>query len=188
MHVRFLYSRKADHGVSVGCPAENCISAMVHGGFWDLMLRGFVDEQVHRQVLGGISESDAVRFAKAIAFGGLTQAEAYEVICGRDCNHLGYNIDIVSASDIPSDRWFRNAWKRSPNGGPVSIDLEKAKPIHWDRLMVAVTAENDQREKAYERRPLIKPAWETIRGAVRHARDADELRKIWPDGMEQVKL
>lgn len=42
---------------------------------------------------------------------------------------------IVDASAIPSDRSFRNAWKR--NGRKVETDMAKARDIHRDRIRAA---------------------------------------------------
>ena len=42
----------------------------------------------------------------------------------------GVPYEIVSADDIPSDRFFRNAWKA--NGAAVEVDLPKAKEIGHD--------------------------------------------------------
>lgn len=42
------------------------------------------------------------------------------------------NYRIVNASDIPEDRYFRNAWKQESN--KVDVDVDKAKDIHIDKL------------------------------------------------------
>lgn len=42
---------------------------------------------------------------------------------------------IVDATAIPSDRSFRNAWKR--NGRKVETDMVKARDIHRDRIRAA---------------------------------------------------
>jgi hypothetical protein len=42
----------------------------------------------------------------------------------------GVPCEIVSTDDIPSDRFFRNAWKA--NGKKVEVDLPKAKAIGHD--------------------------------------------------------
>ena len=55
-------------------------------------------------------------------FGGCTTAEAYGIIRDRDCSHLGTGCELWDASDLPTDRRYRNAWRRSHNGGPIYID------------------------------------------------------------------
>ena len=42
----------------------------------------------------------------------------------------GVPFEIVNAADIPSDRFFRNAWVA--NGTAVEVDLDKAKDIGHD--------------------------------------------------------
>jgi hypothetical protein len=42
----------------------------------------------------------------------------------------GIPYEIVSVDDIPSDRFFRNAWKA--NGKRIEVDLPKAKTIAHD--------------------------------------------------------
>jgi hypothetical protein len=42
----------------------------------------------------------------------------------------GTPYEIVATDDIPSDRFFRNAWKA--NGAAIEVDLEKAKSIGHD--------------------------------------------------------
>jgi hypothetical protein len=42
----------------------------------------------------------------------------------------GVAYEIVTTDDIPSDRFFRNAWKA--NGAAVEVDLPKAKAIGHD--------------------------------------------------------
>jgi hypothetical protein len=42
----------------------------------------------------------------------------------------GIPYEIVTTDDIPSDRFFRNAWKA--NGAAIEVDLEKARAIGHD--------------------------------------------------------
>jgi len=42
------------------------------------------------------------------------------------------DIQIVEETDIPTDRYFRNAWKHS--AGAISVDMPKARDIHRDKL------------------------------------------------------
>lgn len=152
------------------------------GGYWDDRPRGFVEAQIDRQIAAGIAADHARRFANAVAFGGCSEAETWEIIRDRDCVRHGILHELHGVDELP-DRWFRNAWYRSSNGGPICINLEKARPIQWQRARAKVAAENKRREESFEPLPLIKPPWETLRGAMRHARDIDELRKVWPEGL-----
>lgn len=66
--------------------------------------------------------------------GGCSRREAIEIIAARDCGHLGTAIEIVDVSEIPTDRTYRNAWRRSTNGGEIWIDEETAQRIDEARM------------------------------------------------------
>ena len=180
MTKRIVYTRNSDGGVSVCAPTQWAIETMSCGGFWSDMPRGFGDIQIERQIARGVNPDAAQRYVRAMQFGGLTTAEAYAVIRDRDCAHLGYHIELMDFEDLP-DRWFRNAWRRSHNGGPVWVDLKLARPLQWNHVRHAVAAENKQRTEAFEEQRPIEPDWTQIRSAVRQARDEEELRRVWPE-------
>ena len=119
-----------------------------------------------------------------MAFGGCTEAEVWEIIRDRDCARHGTLHELIDVSDLP-DRWFRDAWRRSSNGGPPSVDLEKAKPIQWRKLLDAVSRENKRRELDLFGLPPIKFARLTYQNAIKHARDDEELRRIWVPSLPQ---
>jgi hypothetical protein len=177
-----LYTRH-DGGVSVCTPSANCIRWMATGGRWADRPRGYVDIQIERQIEAGHHRDAAARFARALAFGGVTEREAYEIIRDRDCGHLGSAHDLINSDELP-DRWFRNAWTRSHNGGPVGISVAKARPIQWARILKAVKAENAAREESYDPRPELRVDWGVIRSSIARAPDADDLRRIWPGGLD----
>jgi hypothetical protein len=179
---KILYTRH-DGGVAVCTPAPECLRLMGSGGMWADRPRGFVDIQIERQIAAGHHPDAASRFARALAFGGVTEREAYEIIRDRDCGHLGTAHDLIDADELP-DRWFRNAWARSHNGGPVSISLEKARPIQWARIRAAVKAEEAAREESFDPRPELRVDWGAIRSSIKRAGDVDDLRRIWPGGMD----
>ncbi len=175
---RIVYTRH-DGGVSIACPTPWIFGELSRGG-WADKPNGFADEQIHRQVKDGIHPDHAARFARAMTLGGVPEWEVWEIIKDRDYARKGTLHELHDLDDLPPDRWFRDAWSRSRNGGPIGIDLEKAKPIQWNKARQAVADENKRREEAFEPMPLIAPPWETLRSAMRHARDHDELRKVWP--------
>jgi hypothetical protein len=181
MQRAILYTRH-DGGVSVCTPSPRCLKVMATGGLWSDRPRGYVDLQIERQIAAGHHPDAAARFARALAFGGLTEREALEVIKDRDCGHRGTAHDLIDPAELP-DRWFRNAWVRSHNGGPVSVCAEKAKPIQWGRIRAAVKAENKHREDSFDPMPELRVDWGAIRSSIKRAADADDLRRIWPRGM-----
>lgn len=177
MHKRIVYTRH-DGGVSICCPSDWIISVMSCGGLWDHLPPGVMDRQIASMVNRGVNEDAAHRYAKSVMFGGCTTAEALEIIRDRDCAHLGTAIELWDADDVPTDRWFRDAWSRSHNGGPISVSLKKARPIQMRHIGDAVFEENMRRQ-----RELIAPFEydrDLLRGKIMKARDETELRQIWP--------
>lgn len=180
MHKRIVYTRH-DGGVSICVPTLNCIRWMGCGGYWGNPRRGFLDTQVERHVADGIDPDAAWRFVSAMQFGGCTTAEALEIIRNRDCAHRGTAIELWDVEDIPADRWFRNAWVRSHNGGPISIDLKSAKQIQFARIRHAINAENKRRSEDLERFDRrLEPDYHKIRNQIMGARDEMEVRSVWP--------
>lgn len=157
------------------------------GGYWDEKPRGFLEELVRRKTCPvlqkgrHITEQSARKFVNAMQWGGLSTPEAWEVFRLHDCTRYGEAelFEVQDTADLP-DRWFRDAWRRSSNGGPPSVDLEKARPIQWRRLMDAVSRENKRREFDLFGQAPIKLNKIEYQTAIKHARDDSELRRIFP--------
>ena len=142
-----------------------------------------MDRQIASMVNRGVREDAAHRYAKAVMFGGCTTAEALEIIRDRDCAHLGTAIELWDVDEVPTDRWFRDAWSRSHNGGPISISLKKAKPIQMARIGDAIFEANMKRQKK-----LMAPLeWDrdALRTQIMQARDERDLRRIWPSYLSE---
>jgi hypothetical protein len=141
---RIVYNRKDDGGVSICCPTDWAVAAMCNGGAWrefPWFYPGFDEVQIERMIARGIRPDVAARYAHSMMVGGCTSAEALAIIRDRDCEPHGNAIELWDVSDVPSDLWFRNAWRRSHNGGPISVDLKLARPIQWKRARYAVETE-----------------------------------------------
>jgi hypothetical protein len=181
MRKAIVYTRQSDGGVSVCTPTDDIMRWMGCGGLWSGEPRGFAETQIERMIADGRDQDAARRFANAVMFGGCTTAEAYEIIRDRDCAHVGRAIELWDVADIPHDRWFRDAWRRSHNGGPICIDLALARPIHFRKALDAVDAENKRRARdlmRFDRKVDADP--DAIRRAVMAASDERELRAVWP--------
>ena len=177
---RIVYTRH-DGGVTVCCPSERAVAWLGCGGFWNHHPRGFADIQIERMISRGVGPYAAQRYAKAMTVGGCTTAEALEIIRDRDCAHLGTAIELLDVDELPSDRWFRNAWRRSHNGGPINTDLKLARPIQFRHIRTAVNDENKKRAADLERfDQAIEVDFGTIRHSIMKARDEAELRHVWP--------
>lgn len=182
---RIVYTRLDDGGVSVCCPTGWAIAGMSRGGMWGPLKRGDLDDMIAKSVAGGRPADAAARFIRAMHFGGCSTQEALCIIRDRDCAPHGRNIELWDVSEIPQDRWFRSAWRRSHNGGPISIDLALARPIQWQAVRSAVEAENRRRANDLDRfdEPLTVD-WSALSRAIKRARDEDELRRIWPEELK----
>lgn len=181
MTTRGILFTRHDGGISVCYPTRDILRVMQVGGYWDDRPRGFIDVQIERQVKSGINREAAIRFAKAVSFGGVNEAEAWSIIRDRDCGYRGYDFQIVNQVDLPN-RIYRDAWTRvRSNSGLPYVDLEKARLIQWERIARAISEENKRREKdLYGKRPmkLNKLTWQR---AIAKARDADELSRVMPE-------
>lgn len=126
---RIIYTRP-DGGVSVCAPSLTALAYMTGGGGrWDGFPRGFLDRQIAEQAKYGVGEWAAARFVRAMQFGGLSSPEAYAVMRDRFCAHLGTGCELWNIEDIPTNRTYRNAWRRSHNGGPIELDEQEVRKI-----------------------------------------------------------
>ena len=87
----------------------------------------------------------------------------------------GVPYEIVSADDIPSDRYFRNAWVA--DGAAVAVDLGKAKDIGHDIR---------RQQRAEEFQPLDEIIAKQIPGL--NATEAEAARAQIRDKYAQVQL
>lgn len=180
-------------GVTVLAPSVNALRFMAVGGRWPDAPPGFLDEQIERHVndsrnhdgtdVPPVRRDVAARFVRAMQFGGLTEHEAWQVTRQKDCERWGTACEIMRLDELPGDRWFRDAWSRSHNGGPIVIDLKKARQQQWRRLHAAVTQENKRRDLDLFGAAEIKLDKLTWQKAMVDARDEDELRKVWIEGL-----
>lgn len=178
---RIVYIRHSDGGVDVCRPMKEALRAMSSGGYWDGRPRGFVDEQIRRQVEEGRIYEHVVRFCNAIAFGGCSTAEAFDIIRGRDCGHVGHSFEKIQYDDLPEDRWFRNAWRLNHNGA-VRVDIELARPIQIERIENAINLYHQKRIMTAIRKPkAIKVNMANIKRYISKAVSVDRLRAIWPE-------
>ena len=140
MRKRIVYTRFKDGGVTINCPSARVVAVMSCGGRWPNARRGWLDEQIERAIADGRDPDASARFVRALAFGGLTTAEALAVIRDRDCAHKGAGCELWDIDDIPADRTYRSAWRRSHNGGPIRLDEAIARAIDERRMWQAYEA------------------------------------------------
>lgn len=194
MSKRIILTRRGGF-VSIVCPSANCLRWMSAGGRWRGLRRGFLAAQIERSIAAGHEPDATRRFVNAMAFGGCTTAEALGIIRDRDCRHTGQGIELWDASDIPEDRWFRDAWRRSPNGGPIWIDMDAARQIQADRMAKAVASWNfracqDDSTAALLRQTngpaIIDLDRPRLRRLLLAAVTPMELKAIWPNELPKI--
>lgn len=135
LNQKYIVYTRNDGGVSICAPSLTALSFMTNGGGrWDGYNPGFLDRQIEAQAQYGVGERAARSFVMAMQFGGYTEAEAYGVMLDRFCAHLGTGCELWSRQELPNDRWFRDAWRRSANGGPIRIDMKVARKVQMRHI------------------------------------------------------
>ena len=99
----------------------------------------------------------------------------------------GVPYEIVSADDIPSDRYFRNAWVA--NGAAVDVDLDKTKDIGHDIRrtqraeefkpydeVIAKQIPGNSAAEAEEARQQIRFKYALIQDVIEAAETPDEIK------------
>lgn len=165
---RFIVYTRPDGCVSVCAPSLTALRYMTHGGGrWNGFDPGFLDRQIEAQSQYGVGERAARAFVRAMQYGGCTDAEAYGLMRDRFCAHLGTGCELWARDEIP-DRWFRNAWRRSPNGGPIRIDMHMARKLQFRHIQALSES---------HKLNLLPDLW---RRRIRAAQTPEELRTILP--------
>ncbi|MBA2125049.1 hypothetical protein DLM45_02255 [Hyphomicrobium methylovorum] len=129
-----ILDTRANGRVAVTCPAESGISYLMRGSTdpfhpWHGRPWWFWIVQFNRMIARGVLPRAAYRYCRMMVTGGCTRRDAIQLIAERDCGHLGGALEIIDIDDLPNDRTYRDAWRRSANGGPVWIDSDHAQRI-----------------------------------------------------------
>lgn len=165
-------------------PVASAMACLTHGGA-GYRGQAYRDRQIAAFMSDGISERAAVRWVNAWLDGGLTDAEAYEVIRDKDLKPDWTGAELWDRSEVPTDRWFRSAWHRSQNGGPLDLNFNRARHIQFQHIEDAVTLENKRRRKDFTSEFSLEPIVPIvidemfIRRRIVDARDEQELRAVW---------
>ena len=190
--MRAVVSTRPDHGVSITVPTNEIMPVLTHGGApegyfgrtldrdWEIE-KWVRDPHWHSRLSFGQREQLAARWVDHFISGGLTDAEAYGLVRDKDSNDEWIGSELWDLSDIPTDRWFRDAWVRSHNGGPISVDLKLSKPIQFIRIKTEVDLETKRRGNDMELFDVqVDVDLRTIREKIKAARNQTELRCLWP--------
>lgn len=160
-----------DGGVSFIEPMAECMAWMTGGGgYWANKPRGYADQQVERCIAAGHLPWAAKRFCGAMMRGGCTDAEAIEIITLRDAGHRGTGFEVIDVFDLP-DLWFHDSFRRSPNGGPIAVDMRRARKLQLSRI-ATMAKERD-----------IELKLDLWRSRIRKAQTPEWLKAVWPRGL-----
>lgn len=104
----------------------------------------------------------------------------------------------IAATDIPTDRVYRNAWQHDAQAG-IAPDLEQAKVIHLDLVRHARTAKladldvqwmqamgkKDQAaaDAVEAQRQVLRDAPQTLE--LSKVATVPELKQVWPEGLDK---
>ena len=106
----------------------------------------------------------------------------------------GSDYSIIQRTDIPKDKTFVDAWKKS--GDRIEVDMSKATDIHMGRIREARNKELDATDmeitrELEESRSVgisLKAKRQTLRNIPQDfkldsANTTEELKAMWPDGL-----
>lgn len=97
----------------------------------------------------------------------------------------GAEYRITTVDKIPSDRTYRSAWTDENKTDTVDIDVEKARPIHMEKIRKV----RDRKLEALDLETLkgrdVQAEKQKLRDLpskvdLSNARTIDELKAIWP--------
>lgn len=201
---RHIVFTRVDGSVAIATASRNWLQVVSNGGYPWFTNRGNIDRAIENRVKAGISREAAWRHVKACAFGGYTSGEAMEVIRDNamDINRAVLCVDAFApevwrTDDFGQlDRWFRDAWRRSQNGGPIYVELGIARVIQAQRILDATQTWNAGARRDSEiaflagRRTngpaIVRVDRERIQKMIKSARTPAELRTVWPDDLPIV--
>lgn len=191
---RVIVSTRSDRAVDLTTPTNDIMKILTHGGapegYWGRALDR--NWEIEKLVRDGKREIVAARWVDAIILGGYTDAEARGLIADKDVPSDHAGIELWDFAEVPQDRWFRNAWRRSRNGGPIDIDFDIARRAQAN---AAVSAREDRlrdlrhqlnvdlilsADASAKRRQIDQLERDDLFAPMAAARTIDELRAAWP--------
>lgn len=178
--MRLILHTRPDGGVTYTMPSPDAMRALTQGGFPLWTVGTCYEQEMAKVEEQGLPVAIWSRWYRAYERGGLTDAEAYALIRDKDVPACDSAAELIDWSDLP-DQWFRDAWRRGHNGGPISIDLEAARNVQLDHIAAALSLANVNWWRDRDEPRSVD--WPALRRAVRRAACPDAVREIWPAGL-----
>jgi hypothetical protein len=156
---RILFTRPGGL-VTVAGPTLEAYRACTGGGVgrenWHMRTRGWMDAAIHAWTIDGVPETAAARWTRAVAWGGMVDAEFNETVLATErCTPVKLAPEILRLHEVPSDRWFRDAWRRNERGGPIFIDMATARALQADAMLATLDKWNAQAQRDDRRSRLL---------------------------------
>lgn len=124
-------------GVAIGHISQTILGAMTGTGFgWDAA-------RIEREIAGfvhppapfiGAPEAVIRPFVLAEARGGLTEAQAIELLRQKDQPPGVVQTLVIEKDALPKDVYFHGAWLWSAQFGRVEVDMPKARLMHMGEI------------------------------------------------------
>jgi len=109
--MKVVVHQRSDGGVIVSHFSPTLLAVMMGAGYGWSQQR--IDREVEKFVLAG-KATDVVRpYIMALANGGVTELQAIELIRAKSDRADCRGCVVIEDTDLPSDRYFRNAWEWS---------------------------------------------------------------------------
>jgi hypothetical protein len=109
--MKVVVHSRSDGGVTVSHFSSSILAVMTGAGYvWS---QERIDYEVGKFVAGGKAEDVIRPYVTALANGGVTEAQAIELIRAKDDKADCLSCTVIEDTDVPTDRYFRDAWEWS---------------------------------------------------------------------------
>jgi hypothetical protein len=107
---KIVVHKHAD-GISITSFNTTLLALMTGNGYgWE---QERIDYEVAKFVAGGTAEDVIRPYMNAVANGGITEVQAIDLIRAKDDKADCLGCTTIENTDLPTDRYFRNAWEWS---------------------------------------------------------------------------
>jgi len=191
MTTKLIVCEKSD-GVVLRAPSPKTFQAMVWAG--GLVRPEQMDEEIANFVAAGATPSVANSYIQGITYGGLSEADALELLFNIRPPEGTIRHFICERDSLLSDRTFRDAWECSET--TVQVNMPKARVIQLDKIREV--RNNELTKKDIEFMRAIEDgdidAQASIKVKKQELRDIpqtfdlttdspEELKQKWPEGL-----
>lgn len=174
-----LVHTRPDKGISITYADPHAWRALTCGGGFLTRIGRTFEDCYRWAMIAGRDPEETTRWLLALEHGAHSEAEAWDLIRKRSVPKDHTQVELWPVSEISTDRWFRSAWRRSQNGGPIVIAAEPARDQQKRRIGAALDRVNRRRRMLWL--PKIKPDFDRLRAALQRATEPEEIRAVWPE-------